>query len=234
MPSLKRGSSNVRANQQGFSLVELMVGIAVGLFIVAGASMLIASQLSDSRRLLMETQLQQDLRATADIITRELRRSGAENDGSAPGFVGAEGRSVSATQRTTISLSSNLSEVGFLYVRGTPAGPWGFRLENGVIRTRLANGGWQDLTDRNTAEITQFRIEPVTVAEEVLPCPRACSADPNDTTCWPKLTQRAYEITITARAVFDPNVQRTIRSRVRLRNDLVEFNPAVPAGGACP
>ena len=51
-----------------------MVGVAVGLFVVAAASMLVATQLSDNRRLTLETQVQQDLRAAADIITRELRR----------------------------------------------------------------------------------------------------------------------------------------------------------------
>ncbi|MBL0296208.1 MAG: hypothetical protein IPQ21_03185 [Betaproteobacteria bacterium] len=53
-----------------------MVGITVGLFIVAAAAMLVTTQLGDNRRLLLETQVQQDLRATADIITRELRRAG--------------------------------------------------------------------------------------------------------------------------------------------------------------
>ena len=53
-----------------------MVGVAIGLFVVAAATMLVATQLSDNRRLMLETQVQQDLRATADIIARELRRAG--------------------------------------------------------------------------------------------------------------------------------------------------------------
>ena len=54
----------------------MMVGIAIGLFIVAGAVALVATQLGENRRMLLETQVQQDLRAAADIITRELRRGG--------------------------------------------------------------------------------------------------------------------------------------------------------------
>ena len=65
--------------QRGLSIVELMVGIAVGLFVVAAASTLVATQLSDNRRLMLETQVHQDLRAAADIITREVRRSGYWN-----------------------------------------------------------------------------------------------------------------------------------------------------------
>ena len=64
---------------RGLSLIELMVGIAVGLFIVAAATVLVSGQLGENRRLMLDTQLQQDLRATADIITRELRRANANS-----------------------------------------------------------------------------------------------------------------------------------------------------------
>jgi len=67
-----------RSAQQGLSLVELMVGITIGLFVVAAASLVVSNQLFDNRRLLLETQLQQDLRATMDIITRQLRRAGGQ------------------------------------------------------------------------------------------------------------------------------------------------------------
>lgn len=71
------------ARQRGLSLVELLVGISVGLFVLAGATLLLSTQLGDNRRLLLETQLQQDLRATMDIITRELRRAGVNKIGRA-------------------------------------------------------------------------------------------------------------------------------------------------------
>jgi uncharacterized protein YneF (UPF0154 family) len=59
------------------SIVELMVGVAIGLLIVAAATLMMSGQLSENRRLLVEAQLQQDLRAAADIMTREIRRTGA-------------------------------------------------------------------------------------------------------------------------------------------------------------
>ena len=225
--------------QRGLTLVELMVGIAVGLFVVAGASFLAATQLADNRRLLLETQLQQDLRATADIITRELRRAGAEDPGSAPALVNIPGQTAWPTRRTLITLPAGTSEIGFAYQRPSAgAGPWGFKLENGIVRTRQADGGWQDLTDGNVATITEFRVERPPdmdpIDEEVLPCPRSCPAGPEYDSCWPRLSVRIYEITITAEAVSDPKVERTIRSRVRLRNDAVVFDPALPASQACP
>jgi hypothetical protein len=106
--------------------------------------------------------------------------------------------------------------------------------ERGVIRTLLSTGGWQDLTDIHALDVTRFRVAPVSVVVETLPCARACSADPLDTACWPTLTVRTYEIEIAARAVSDANVQRGIRSTVRLRNDRLAFDAAMPANQACP
>ena len=71
---------HVRSLQAGLSIVELMVGVAIGLVIVAAAALLMTGQLVENRRLLVETQLQQDLRGAADIITRELRRAGTGQD----------------------------------------------------------------------------------------------------------------------------------------------------------
>ena len=61
---------------RGLSIVELMVGITIGLFIVAGATLMLTTQLGDNRRLLLEAQVQQDMRAAADMITRDIRRAG--------------------------------------------------------------------------------------------------------------------------------------------------------------
>ena len=75
MRMMQPGSGRRRA-ARGFSLVELMVGIAVGMFVVAAAAIMTSGQLTENRRLLLETQLQQDLRAAADIVARDLRRTG--------------------------------------------------------------------------------------------------------------------------------------------------------------
>ena len=71
-----RGPASVVRRQRGLSLVELMVGIAIGLLVVAAAATLMSTQLNDNRRLLLETQVNQDLRAAMDIVTRDLRRAG--------------------------------------------------------------------------------------------------------------------------------------------------------------
>jgi prepilin peptidase dependent protein B len=70
-----RNHSTAR-RQRGLSIVELMVGIAVGLFIVAGTAKLFVDYLGSNRSLLLATRVNQDLRAAADLVVRDLRRAG--------------------------------------------------------------------------------------------------------------------------------------------------------------
>ncbi len=232
---LKPGMQRMR--QRGLSIVELMVGVAVGLFVVAAASMLVATQLSDNRRLTLETQVQQDLRATADIITRELRRSGhwaKARDGvaqpantnpydavtMADGSAFADG--VPSPGGVLMSYARSGDETAENNVVDS-AESLGFQLSNGVVRTRLGNGGWQDLTDGATLNVTAFTltmsIQPIKL-ECVKPCP-----GPGD--CRPELQVRDITIDITGQAAHDSSVQRSLRSNVRLRNDAV-------VAGTCP
>ena len=41
---------NLSRRQSGLSIVELMVGLALGLFVVAGATVVATTQLGDNRR----------------------------------------------------------------------------------------------------------------------------------------------------------------------------------------
>jgi len=221
---------------RGMSLVELMVGITVGLFIVAAATTLMANQLSDNRRLLVETQIQQDLRASMDIITRQLRRAGAldilQAEAGLANAAGAGGARSTFTLVTPDAADS--SEVGFRFYRNAgDAGPYGFKLEaNGGLKTLVTGGGWHELTDVNVMEVTEFTVRPRVVASTALPCPKLC-AD-NTASCWPKLVVRDLEVTIRARAKNDQAVQRSMTSRVRLRNDWVQFNPVAAPTSVCP
>jgi type IV pilus assembly protein PilW len=233
--------------QRGLSLVELMVGIAVGLIVVAAATLLVTSQLSDNRRLLLETQVQQDLRATADIITRELRRAGSSghaeiyvaNAMMSPGGVPQQNTFLDITPSPGPS-----AEVNFNYRRADNSeGPFGYRLSNGVIQTNLAAGqtGWQDLTDANVLVIDQFVLTQDPWTPVKLPCPKPCPVpavpQPADY-CYPSVQVRSLTVKIVGHSRADPHISRTMESRVRLRNDNVIFNmPADPdthVVSACP
>lgn len=227
---LKHPRRSESSRQRGLSLVELLVGIAIGLFVVAGATMLVANQLGDNRRLLLETQIQQDLRAAADIIARDIRRSGYwGNAQSGVWYAGSPG--VTANPYTTVSPTVSgaaASAVTFDYSRGAENNAVdateqsGFRLVNGVIQMRVG-GNWQPLTDDRTLRITNFQVT-MNAQQIPLSCFLPCGGSPLPS-C-PTQTLREMAVLINGRAVNDPAVQRSVRSNVRLRNDVVT--------GACP
>lgn len=217
------------------SLVELMVGITVGLFVVAAATTLMANQLSDNRKLLVETQIQQDLRASMDIITRQLRRAGALDTslaqvglGTAMGIGGNPSTFTAVTPAAAPS-----SEVGFAFYRNAgDQGRSGFKLEADGIKSHTAGGGWQELTDINVMKVTRFTVTPSSVPSPRLPCPKLCADGTAD--CWPQLVVRNYRVIIEAQAKNDATVLRTMSSEVRLRNDWVKFNNVAAPNQVCP
>jgi type IV pilus assembly protein PilW len=225
------GGHGIR-RERGLSMVELMVGVAIGLFVVAGATVAVSNQLGDNRRLMLETQMQQDLRAAADLIARDLRRAGYWGAAES-GVWTASAVSVASNPYTPMSATVSgtaASAVTFAYSRSAiennsidATDESGFRLSNaGVIEMRTG-AGWQALTDVNTMRVTNFQVI-LTKSDIALACFNACPVGAAN--CPPTQSVREFEILIDATAVHDSNVQRGVRSKARLRNDVVV--------GACP
>jgi prepilin peptidase dependent protein B len=227
--SMRRVARPMSRPQRGLSIVELLVGVAVGLVIVAAATMMVATQLSDNRRLLVETQVQQDLRATADLIARDLRRAGFWWNSQRVTALGSGPGGTMPNPYATVSPADDgdtAQEVTYRYAHPNQVEDdtvedderLGYRLKNGVIETQLGLGNWQALTDAGALKVTTFDV---TVDKQDVPlaCHRACSA--GATPCPPVQSVRSYTIQIDGEAASDPAVKRSVRSHVRLRNDLV-------------
>lgn len=216
-----------RHPQHGLSIVELLVGVVIALFIAAAGATLLASHLRENRTLLLEARLMQDLRTAADLVTRDLRRAGYW--GAAVDGVWAAGTSsVAANPYAAVAPATAASNAAsFRYSRdATENGivdsneQFGFRLRTGAIEIQLGAGNWQALTDAGTLTITQFSVTPsvqnVSLAAFcTAPCPPGAGA------CPPQQQVRSLALVITGRLVADPAVLRSVRSAVRLRNDTV-------------
>lgn len=220
------------ARQRGLSIVELMVGITIGLIVVAAASLVVTTQLVDNRRLLLETQLQQDLRATADIITRELRRADYYTLAYASIWDEADPAGVMPTPMGPMTPASGVAtQVEYQYMRRPgDQGPYEFRLDNGAIQSKLGPlASWQDLTDKAVMQVTDFTVTSTDSQTFRLTCPQLCPPPGGPEACWPTLSMRVFDVVITAHAKSDTTVQRTLNTSVRVRNDRVEFdNPLNP------
>jgi len=234
--------TRLHAPRRGLSLVELMVGITIGLFVVAAASIVVTTQLRENRQLLAETQLQQDLRAGADIIARELRRSGYNNfsETSVWNPDPSSGTSTVSPYQGLTVVAGDQGSITYSYRRALNlTGPFRYWVDNGVVLAQMGGGGAQELTDKNVLFVEVLNVVLATSNPVRLPCPNECPlpapgpAGQPDDYCWPTTAVRDITVTITGRAVSDPSVRRTINSQVRLRNDYVVFN-AVPPGAPSP
>jgi len=178
--------ANTQLNRQrGLSIVELLVGVAIGLFIVGGALKLFADYVNNNRRLVLETRVNQDLRAAADLIARDLRRAGYWGD-STGGVVTTNAKPIPSTSPyATVgptSASGVASATTYSYSQGTENNTldtnenFGFRLNSGVLQY-LQGGNWQAITDSNTVTVTGFSVTPayscISLAQY---CPGSASA----------------------------------------------------------
>lgn len=215
--------------QQGLSLIEMMVGITIGMIVVAGASLMMTQQLSEHRRLLLETQVQQDLRAAADLMLRELRRAGAMRQSAQ--FVWAAGSPAPLQENDYArhtSVNANQNQVSYSYSVESAAAEdnkssdqerFGFRVSNKVLQFEFTNNNWQPLTDPEVLLVTQFSV---VLKPQVLPLPELCEQPcAGLANCPPQLTINYFEITLSAQARHDPQVVRSLKINDRMRNELV-------------
>jgi prepilin peptidase dependent protein B len=226
----------LKPTQRGLSLVEMLVGVAVGMFLIAGASTMFVANLGSSRELLVEARLNQDLRTATDLVSRDLRRAAYWSNAVA-GTIALPG-GLATTANPYAAIASAAGRVEYRFARDaldavSESEQFGFRIEPvggiGTLQMKFSAASavaadWQPLTDPAAVNVTNFTITPTeTVISAGNACARPC---PASVAGCPTLTIRQYDITITGAAPNDPALVRTLRTRTRLRNDLV--------AGVCP
>lgn len=228
---VKRGvKEGGRHWQQGLSVVELMVGLTVGLIVVAGATTMMVNQLAEHRRLLLEVQVQQDLRAAADLILRDLKQAGSWASAQAGVWSQANPHPL---ENPYGDVRVSGSQLAYHYARhgdtGEHGGPedhavssdehFGFRVQDGRLDF-LLGGRYQPLTDPATLRITGLRIQ---VTPHAIPLPDYCPAPcpPGSSQCPPVVEVREVSLSITGQATHDPQVRRSVDMQALLRNDRV-------------
>jgi prepilin peptidase dependent protein B len=228
-------------------MVELMVGIAISLIVVGGGLSLLANFTGENRRLLLETRLNQDLRAAMDLVTRDLRRAG-HWQGSTAGIWTNGGPNVppqnayryfydSACNASALGASAPIPPAAASHVCYAIAGDadnsineasraelYGFHLTNGVLYAVINGSTQQAVTDPGTITINQFVVAPVPAGGTEVPmtgfCRYTCTVN-----C-PRVIVREFEIQLQGSIPTDASIRRQLRSNVRVRNDYYD--------GQCP
>jgi type IV pilus assembly protein PilW len=221
------------------TLLELLVGLALGLFVAAGAATLLSQFLGENRQLLLRLRLEQQAQAVADVVLRDLRRAGAWAQ--AGEGIARDGRATPANPYAALQGAAPDTAVESLrltYADGPipegsapgeePSAQAGFRLREGIVDARLG-GRWQPLTDPGLMRVTAFEL---TLRQRALDLERHCARPrplghcPAGAACPPRLLQRRVELRLEAQAAQEPALRHALRGEAALRNDVVE--------GVCP
>ena len=148
--------------QSGFGLTELMIGMVVGLIIIAGVITVYMSIVKGSSDTLKSAKLNQELSAAMAIMVQDIRRAGywgtAEPDNLNNPFMvaGTSDLNILDVSNTgdcilyTYDLNSNGSSNNEFF---------GFKLENGQIMMRTGNGTTTaDCTDGTWLTVTDPKV----------------------------------------------------------------------------
>lgn len=228
--------------QKGVTLIELLIGSALGLLILSALLGLYGTMVHSSGEGLRATQLQQQLRAVLGILQQDLRRAGyygvAPDTAALPRlranpFTDADDPNKAVTERNDIRLgqypgesadscilySYDLDGDGNLTSSGTGMERFGFRMRAGQLQMRAggtafdcARGSWQAVTDGNV-EITQLHFQLDSTPLHPQQGENACTGGE------PCLYIRSVRIQLSGRLRADHRVRMTLHDRVRVRND---------------
>jgi prepilin peptidase dependent protein B len=226
-----------RRHQSGISLVELLIGLVVGLVVVAAAFSLYLNTARTDIATLRQMRLTQDIRSVMDIITQDVRRAGYWSTA----HTAALGTANPFTSRTGSATDVYVStgclqytyDATFLSLSGAVPGLdahdyFGFRLNGGAIQmlpdspslsasgtAACATAGWQNLTDPSTITVTALNTS---MSYLCLSTSGSASATGPCTTTG-DLETRQFNITISARDTNDSGITITLTDSVLLPNN---------------
>ena len=180
---------NHRLNRQrGLTVIELIIGLAVGLLVVGGAITMYVQAIQSSNDTLRSSKLNQEISALMSVIVNDTRRAGYWSN---VGFANGSQNPFSQEGGTVLTvfddMGSNTAQgprgqgscivyaYDATYLGGNVAGTlevtdlFGFRLNGTVVQMRqtgdindaanCANGVWQNVTDPNLIEITALTFD---------------------------------------------------------------------------
>ncbi len=252
-----------RRTQTGFSLVELMVSLALGLIIMAGVYQVFATVIGTSGQTLKVSQLNQQMRAVMGIMTQELQRIGYWADAinqdptTNPNPFGFTIGSTSwGTGDDCILYSYDYNQNGIedadeqIGFRLNTTGAlstvqWSKGLSTAVTdcSANWGSGTYINLNDERVVKIDQLTFKaPPAECTNLSTVPRSncnpCDADYQAWAAGDTLVKvPRIDITVSGYLKTDPNMRVTLTQTVRVRNSVIEIAAApgpAPGTGCSP
>ncbi|MCK2094665.1 prepilin-type N-terminal cleavage/methylation domain-containing protein [Thauera aromatica] len=197
-----------RKPERGVSLIELMVGLLIGLIVIAAVGSVYVSTTRSSADILAANRLNQEIRALTELMNFEIRRAGSGID------AGEE----------SIAIDDGGSCIVYRYQFDGDERNAGFRLNAGQIELK-EGGTLEDCTSGTWAAVTDSSMVNIT----------ALSFDAGGSACFDRITRgaiacaslvsgvliRRITIEIAAQLTADQSVAVQTRDTIRVRNDRV-------------
>jgi type II secretory pathway pseudopilin PulG len=233
--------TRIQKRQNGASLIELLIGLALSLIVTSSMVALMANSLGSATRIIQMTQLTDELRNSMSMLTRDVRRANY-NPYSLYCYANSD---CGLSPDTSVTRSEDLAAVSyngrdclrFYLERTDPDGTPGEPVSGGAFRhVRPGDAGWLEMwvggdnvapdascgggselwvpvTDSNFVDIETFDVEVVTLDNEL-------TQEGGGT-----LTQktRLIQVTIGGELLLDRDIKREIVDTVRVRNDFLEL-----------
>jgi len=161
--------------QSGYSLIEIMIGLLIGLIVVAATVNIYISTVGSSSATIKSSRLNHDLDAVMTLMINDIKRAGFWGGAR----VDADSRTNPFTAATTtVQIPANTC-ILYSYDADGDAVPdanefYGFKLESNTIKIRktgaatadcVNDGSWEEFIDGTQLTITtlQFSFDPVDV-----------------------------------------------------------------------
>lgn len=218
-------------NQKGVSLIEVLIGLAVGIVLTFGMVVFYSNISKVSNETLTTVRLEHELQTSMNMMKNDIRRAGYSSEAAAlvgtgiiNPFMVVNVSDIRVINNTCILFTYELNNKITDYKGKLPplnsAGSdnrFGYRLSNKTLQTRAATdakfacneGTWEDLTNPKLIQITKLNFN---LSETAVPLDTATPSGPS-------ITIRQVTIEITGQLVSDNDIERTITSQVRVRND---------------
>lgn len=222
---------------RGVTLIELMIGMVIGLVFIGLVIGFYASTARTNNDVLRSTRLEQELRATMDFMAGDIRRAGHWSNAFNMVGTGANSNPFDQSAGTRLcifngtscvldapnaTLTASGNCIQFAYDKDEDgvvdnSDRMGFGLDSGQVESRSGGGvctappisSWEGVTDEKVITITALTF---TLA-------RVYAGTDSNADTYGDVQVRTIDITLTGGLLADPAVTRTIRERVRVRND---------------
>lgn len=223
--------------EKGFSLIEMMVSMAVSLIAMSGIIALFAGSVGQNTESLRHVRLNQELRAIMDVMVRDIRRAGY--------WANADGVTANPFQPANAAVDVNIDNDCIVYSYDNdddgvldPEEAYGFRLNGGAVEIRQngndcdPSNAWPDVSDANVVSIDALTFN-ILGANDLTFCTNLTSGATslNSDTCVGAASgdvlSKMYvvDVTLTGSLLSDSDVNLTLDEKVVVRNTVSLVEP---------